>query len=64
MHLARICAGGLAIGLRGNNLTVILELHLVGVRLVGSHADGASLMPRTREWVQRLAGVVSAKDAD
>ncbi len=64
MHLARICAGGLAVGLFGNNLTVIPELHLVGVRLVGSHADGASLMPRTPEWVQRLAGVVVAETAD
>lgn len=47
-----------ALGLFGNNLTVIPELDLIGVRLVGSYAKGGQLMRRTPEWVSRLAAVV------
>jgi len=46
-----------ALGLFGNNLTVIPDLQLVGVRLVGSNKDGASLMMRTPEWVEKLAAI-------
>ena len=51
-----------ALGLFGNNLTVIPELDLIGVRLVGSYAKGGGLMRRTPEWVHRLAGVVAGDD--
>ncbi len=51
-----------ALGLFGNNLTVIPELDLIGVRLVGSYAKGGGLMRRTPEWVSRLAGVVANDD--
>ncbi len=51
-----------ALGLFGNNLTVIPELDLIGVRLVGSYAKGGQLMRRTPEWVSRLAAVVETDD--
>lgn len=47
-----------ALGLFGNNLTVIPDKRLIGVRLVGSRADGGGLMLRTPEWVERLSRVV------
>ena len=47
-----------SLGLFGNNMTVIPELDLVGVRLVGNDAKGMPLMMRTPEWVTALAGVV------
>ncbi len=47
-----------ALGLLGNNLTVIPELDLVGVRLVGNYSAGGTLMRRTPEWVKLLAGVI------
>lgn len=47
-----------ALGLFGNNLTVIPKLDLIGVRLVGSYSKGGELMRRTPEWVSKLAGVV------
>jgi CubicO group peptidase (beta-lactamase class C family) len=50
-----------ALGLFGNNLTVIPELNLVGVRLVGNNTDGAGLMSRTPEWVAALAGVATSR---
>ncbi len=51
-----------ALGLFGNNLTVIPELDLIGVRLVGSYAKGGGLMRRTPEWVSRLAAVVASDE--
>lgn len=51
-----------SLGLFGNNMTVIPELDLVGVRLVGNDREGGALMLRTAEWVVALAGVV--QDAD
>jgi len=47
-----------ALGLFGNNLTIIPELRLVGVRLVGSDREGAGLMTRTPDWVAALARIV------
>lgn len=47
-----------SLGLYGNNMTVIPELDLVGVRLVGNDRDGGALMMRTPEWVEKLAAVV------
>ena len=52
-----------SLGLYGNNMTVIPELHLVGVRLVGNNRDGAALMMRSPEWVERLAGVVQLAES-
>ena len=49
-----------SLGLFGNNMTVIPELDLVGVRLVGNDREGMPLMMRTPEWVAALAGVVNA----
>ena len=49
-----------SLGLFGNNMTVIPELDLVGVRLVGNDRAGMPLMMRTPEWVAALAGVVNA----
>lgn len=47
-----------ALGLYGNNLTVIPDLDLVGVRLVGNDNKGMALMMRTPEWVAALAGLL------
>ena len=47
-----------SLGLFGNNMTVIPELDLVGVRLVGNDQKGMALMMRTPEWVEALTGVV------
>ncbi len=49
-----------SLGLFGNNMTVIPELDLVGVRLVGNDRDGMPLMMRTPEWVAALAGVLKS----
>ena len=48
-----------ALGLYGNHLTVIPELELVGVRLVGTSWRGRKLMYRPDEWVDTLAGVLT-----
>lgn len=50
-----------ALGLYGNHLTVIPELELVGVRLVGRSWRGRKLMYRPDDWVDALAGVVAKK---
>jgi CubicO group peptidase (beta-lactamase class C family) len=47
-----------SLGLYGNNMTVIPEHKIVGVRLVGNNRDGAGLMRRTGEWVAALAALV------
>jgi len=47
-----------ALGLWGNHLTVIPEMDLVGVRLVGNNADGGKLMTMVPQWVDAVAGVV------
>ncbi len=47
-----------ALGLWGNHLTVIPDLDLIGVRLVGNNMDGSALMRMVPEWVETLAGVV------
>ena len=49
-----------ALGLYGNHLTVIPELELVGVRLVGSSWRGRKLMYRPDDWVDALAGVITS----
>ena len=49
-----------ALGLYGNHLTVIPELELVGVRLVGTSWRGRKLMYRPDAWVDALAGVVES----
>lgn len=46
-----------SLGLFGNNMTVIPELELVGVRLVGNDREGGALMARTADWVKALAAV-------
>ena len=52
-----------SLGLNGNNMTVIPDLELVGVRLVGNNRDGGALMRRTPDWVEALAGVVLGVEA-
>ncbi|MBI1783962.1 serine hydrolase [Candidatus Sumerlaeota bacterium] len=52
-----------SLGLFGNNMTVIPDLQLVGVRLVGSDREGGALMMRTPEWVEKLAAIVPAAGA-
>jgi CubicO group peptidase (beta-lactamase class C family) len=46
-----------SLGLFGNNMTIIPELELVGVRLVGNDREGGALMARSADWVKALAAV-------
>lgn len=47
-----------ALGLWGNHLTVIPELEIVGVRLVGNRPDGGKLMTMVPQWIESVAAVV------
>ena len=53
-----------ALGLWGNNLTVIPDKKIVGVRLVGNNPDGIGLMLRTPEWVAALSALVASPAID